>query len=179
MLIKTIKYFVAFISFLLGCMDIYYNNALKSNMIESMEYVNNSYKEITYEAYLRIPKINLSQPLYSKEDKRSDIDQNIIFVEDSDMPTTENGNVIIAGHSGSSTVSYFKYLHKLEIGDVIYLEYDDEVYKFRVDNRYFVKKTGVVEVIRDTNTKSLTLVTCYGNTKQLVIVANIVSQTKK
>jgi len=90
-----------------------------------------------------------------------------------------NGNVIIAGHSGSSTVSYFKNLYNLDIGDLIYLEYDNDVYKYKIDNKYLVKKTGNIEIIRDTNTKVVTLVTCYGNDKQLVVIANIVGQTKK
>lgn len=125
-----------------------------------------------YIAYLRIPSINLSQPLYN--DEKNNIDKNIIFVNGSDNPNKEKGNVIIAGHSGASSVSYFKYLYRLKVGDLVYLEYNDKIYKYQIDNRYFVNKTGSVEVIRDNNIKTLTLVTCYGKDKQLVLIGNIV-----
>jgi len=139
----------------------------ESNFFEYVE--NNQPKHL---ALLKIPSINLEQPLY--DIKNNDIDKNIIFLESSDMPTVHNGNVIIAGHSGASSVSYFKYLYKLKIGDLIYLEYNDKIYKYQIDNRYFVNKTGSVEIIRDNNVKTLTLVTCYGKDKQLVLIGNIV-----
>jgi len=178
-LLKFIKHFVAFTSFILSCVGVYYNNEVSINSINEIEYIENRDNAIDYYAYLRIPEINLSQPLYSKEDSRNDIDSNLIFIDDSDTPLMSNGNVIIAGHSGSSTVSYFKNLYNLDIGDLIYLEYDNDVYKYKIDNKYLVKKTGNIEIIRDTNTKVVTLVTCYGNDKQLVVIANIVGQTKK
>lgn len=127
-------------------------------------------KEEAYVAFLKIPKIGLEQPLY----ENGNIDKNIIFIEGSDMPTVKNGNVIIAGHSGASEVSYFRYLSKLNLGDIVYLEYKDKNYKYKIDNRYLVKKTGNVEIVRDNNVNSLTLITCYGKDKQLVLVANLI-----
>lgn len=133
----------------------------------------------TYEAYLNIPKINLSQPIYAKDSKENDLDKNIIFIESSDTPLTKNGNVIIAGHSGSATVSFFKNLYKLKNGDIIYLEYKDNIYEYIVTKIYKVKKTGKVEIRRDSNVNSLTLITCHGVDSQLVIISNLKNKQKK
>lgn len=161
MIINIVNYFTLLISMLGINMNIFDNNVF------------------SYEAHLTIPKIGLSQFIYDKEDVRSDLEKNLIFVDDSDTPLINNGNVIIAGHSGSTTVSYFKNLYKLRIGDIIYLEYDDYVYKYEVDYKYLVMKNGNVEIIRDNNKESLTLITCYGNDKQLVVISNKIGQTKK
>lgn len=133
----------------------------------------------TVNAYLTIPKISVSRPIYDKEDIRSNIDENIVFVETSDTPIVKNGNVIIAGHSGSETVSYFKNLYKLKNGDAIYLEYKKYKYKYIVDNIYLVNKTGKVEIRRDDTIETITLITCFGKDKQLVIIGNKANKTKK
>lgn len=161
MIINIVNYFALLISILGINKSIFDNNVF------------------SYEAHLKIPKIGLSQFIYDKEDERSDLEKNLIFVDDSDTPLTNNGNVIIAGHSGSTTVSYFKNLYKLRIGDIIYLEYDSYVYKYEVDYKYLVEKNGHVEIIRDNNKESLILITCYGNDKQLVVISNKIGQTKK
>lgn len=163
-LLKSIKTFIALtlllIENILGQMQQVPNN----NFI----YVEEKVEE--YVAFLKIPKINLEQPLY----ENGDIDKNIIFINGSDMPTIKKGNVIIAGHSGASEVSYFRYLYKLDLGDIVYLEYKGKNYKYKIDNRYFVKKTGNVEIIRDNNANTVTLITCHGKDKQLVLVANLI-----
>ena len=164
MLLKCIS---AFITMTLLLVENVFVKVPESNFFE---YVEN--KQPEYLALLKIPSINLEQPLY--DIKNNDIDKNIIFLESSDMPTVHNGNVIIAGHSGASTVSYFKYLYKLKIGDLIYLEYNNNNYTYKIDYRYFIDKTGSAEIIRDNNTNTLTLITCYGKDKQLVLIAIIV-----
>ena len=168
MIINIVNYFMSFIS--LAFLSFNINQ-------KSINDVKNSIK--TYEAYLNIPKINLSQPIYAKGSEESDIDKNIIFIGDSDTPVTKNGNVIIAGHSGASTVSFFKNLYKLKNGDTIYLEYKNIIYEYIITKKYTVKKTGKIEIIRDYNSKTLTLITCHGDDLQLVIISNLKGQTKK
>lgn len=175
MITKGIKCFVALLMLMIQNLDYY--KKVELNEIDNVKYV--EVEKADYLAYLKIPRINLNRPLYAIGDIRNDIDSNIIFIDDSDLPNQKNGNVVIAGHSGSSTVSYFKYLYKLEVGDIVYLEYDDSVYQYQIDKRYLVKKTGKVDIVKDSNKETLTLVTCYGKTKQLVLVANLLKQTKK
>ena len=162
------------LSCLIIAINLFVNDISIMNKFDELVFVKENYY-----AKLSIPKIDLEQILYPKEDIRNDIDSNIIFVDGSNLPNEKNGNVVIAGHSGSTTVSYFKYLYKLEEGDIIYLEYDNTLYEYKVDKRYLVDKIGTVDIIKDKNKSTLTLVTCSGKEKQLVLVANLIKQTKK
>lgn len=166
MLFKSIRTFITLTLLLIE------NLLINLPVVEDKDFILKIPEEEKYVAFLRIPDIFLEQPLY--EGNQNDIDKNIIFVKGSDMPTKKNGNVIIAGHSGNSSISYFRYLYKLNIGDFIYLEYNEKNYKYKIDYRYIVNKTGTVELRKDSNTNTLTLITCYGDKKQLVLVANLV-----
>ena len=70
-----------------------------------------------YIAALKIPKINLEKGLFAKNDKYNNVNFGLEILKESDSPDVINGNVIIAGHSGTANISYFKNLHRLEIGD--------------------------------------------------------------
>lgn len=128
-------------------------------------------------ATLMIPSISLEQDLYSKGDKRNNIDERLVFLESSSTPEIEKGNVIIAGHSGYGEIAYFKNLYKLKLGDKIYLTYLQKKYTYQIVDMYKVPKTGKVEVIRDSNKKTITLITCYGNKEQLIIIGEQKSNT--
>ncbi len=125
--------------------------------------------EIPY-AILSIPKIQLEKELYAKDDERNDLDTNIIFLPTSALPTEEKGNVILAGHSGFGNIAYFKKLYQLQKGDEIALTYLGNEYLYEVSRTYQVAKTGKVEVIRDPQKEAITLITCYGKKKQLVVI---------
>ena len=43
-------------------------------------------------------------------------------------PTEENNNLILAAHSGDCPVCYFENLHKLNLGDIAYLNYKNIEY---------------------------------------------------
>lgn len=144
------------------------------NYIDNIKNIEEKY-EVNYYAYLEIPTINFSEPLY----QNSNLDTNIIFIKDSDLPTSKNANVIIAGHSGSQTVSHFKNLYKLKINDKITLEYDNWLYEYKIVKKYFIDKTGKAEIYKDSNKSTLALITCHGRNKQLVIISNLISKKKK
>lgn len=130
-------------------------------------------KEIksNYIAILKIPKINLEKGLCSKESYCNNVNQNIEILKGSDMPNVELGNVILASHSGSGTNSYFKNLHKLLKGDEINIYYGGNEYKYKVANQYDIEKNGKVNIIRNLNKSTLTLITCIHNTeKQIVFI---------
>ncbi len=121
-------------------------------------------------ATLEIPAISLKQDLYDKNDERSNLDEKLIFLKSSSTPEEESGNVIIAGHSGFGEVAYFKNLYKLKLGDTILFTYYNKNYSYQIVDMYKVPKTGQVEVIRDSNKKTITLITCFGNNEQLVVI---------
>ena len=79
-----------------------------------------------YIAILRIPKINLKRGLVAKDSNYNNIRYNIMIHEESDSPDDEGGNVILVAHSGSASMSYFRYLYKLNLGDKIYLDYNNK-----------------------------------------------------
>ncbi len=121
-------------------------------------------------ATLKIPSISLEEELYSKEDSRNDLDQNIIFLPTSSAPYEEQGNVILAGHSGYFGVAPFKRLYQVKKGDMIFLTYEGNEYRYQVTARYTVLKTGKVSLQRDPLKKTITLITCYDNKRQLVLI---------
>lgn len=121
-------------------------------------------------ATLEIPSISLKQELYDKNDVRNNLNEHIIFLPSSSTPDKDKGNVIIAGHNGLTNAAYFKNLHRLKLGDMISLTYYGKSYTYKVVDMYKVAKTGQVEVIRDSNKRTITLITCSGNKDQLVVI---------
>lgn len=130
----------------------------------------NVYRE-PYLAVLKIDKINLERGIYSINSKNNNVNKNIQLLKESNLPDKENGNVIIAGHSGNSYKAYFKNLAKLNNGDEAKLVYNGKTYIYSLSNSYEVEKTGKVEINRNINKQTLTLITCKHNTnKQIVFV---------
>ena len=98
--------------------------------------------------------------------------------EKSDDPTTEKGNVILVAHSGTADISYFKRLNQLVIGDKSEIYYHGKRYTYKVTNIYEVNKTGKVEINRDDDKNTLTMITCKHDTdKQIVVISELDSVT--
>ena len=92
------------------------------------------------------------------------------------MPDIENGNLILAGHNGYLKSSYFRYLYRLIPSDKVSVFYNGYEYIYEVINTYKVNKTGTVKVIRNNNKTTLTLITCSGDTEQLVVICELVEK---
>ena len=132
-------------------------------------------EQINYIAILKIPKINLERGLVDPNSYLNNVKYNLQWIEGSSMPDQVNGNVIIAGHSGSARVSYFRKLDQLVIGDSVSLDYKNKTYKYKVVDIYDIEKTGTAEIIKNKNTTTLTLITCRHNTnKQIIIICELV-----
>ncbi|MDO5571858.1 MAG: sortase [Bacteroidales bacterium] len=130
-----------------------------------------------YIGILEIPKIDVKRGFTSLNNKDNNVNRNIQVIEKSDMPNIENGNLIIAGHSGSGRVAYFRNLYKLEISDKCYVYYNNKKYTYEIVDTYDVEKTGKVAIKRDKKQTTLVLITCRHNTnKQIVYIANLVSE---
>lgn len=125
-----------------------------------------------YIATLKIPKIDLERGFYDKSSSLNDVDHNILLHSNSDYPDKENGNVILASHSGTSSISYFKNLYKLEKGDLAYLTYQKNTYTYKVVNIYYEDKDGNLAIYRDINKTVLTLITCTkdNDSKQTIYI---------
>ncbi|CCY45321.1 putative uncharacterized protein [Clostridium sp. CAG:1193] len=132
-------------------------------------------EQINYIAVLKIPKIGLERGLVDPNSYLNNVNYNLEFIRGSSMPDQENGNVIIAGHSGSARISYFRKLDQLVIGDKASLNYKGKVYNYKIVDIYDIDKTGTAEIIREKNKSTLTLITCRHNTKkQIVVIAELI-----
>ena len=157
------------------------NTNLENNKEEEVEDTNYTFKidnKTIYIGYLSIPKINLKKGFTSKEDKNNDVSKNIQILNASDYPNKENGNVILAAHSGNSSVSFFKKLYLLQEGDLLYIDYNNIKYTYKISNIYYIDKTGKAEIKRDKNKSTLTLITCTknNNTTQTIYISELISK---
>lgn len=135
---------------------------VKENIVQNEE---------NFIAVIEIPKINLRKGIYSKESSKNNVNKNIEILKESDMPDKNNGNFILAGHSGNSRIAYFKNLSKLENNDIAYIYYNGGRYVYKLVNSYEIEKTGEATINRNGQKNTLTLITCKHNTnKQIVFI---------
>ena len=127
-----------------------------------------------YIAMLTIPKINLQKGLVDKNSKYNNIRYNVMIHKVSNMPDEEKSNVILIAHSGSASYSFFKNLNKLNLSDLIKIEYKGKTYNYKIVDIYDIEKTGKASIKRNHNKSVITLITCRHNTnRQIVIIGEI------
>lgn len=149
------------------------NKEIKDN---SKEEIKKNQNVVNYIAVLKIPKINLKRGLVNKDSKYNDIKYNIMIHDKSTYPDEIGGNVILLAHSGNSNISYFKNLYKLELDDIIYLDYNNNTYKYKIINIYDIEKNGKALIKKDTKNSTITLITCRSNTnKQIVLIGELIA----
>lgn len=133
--------------------------------------------QLDYIAVLKIPSIGLEKGLVSKDSYYNNVNKNIKILDESDMPDKEKGNVILAAHSGNGSTAFFKNLNKLEKDSIVSVFYNGYEYKYKMVNTYDVEKTGTVEIVRNSEKNTLTLITCRHNTnKQIVVICELVEK---
>lgn len=126
--------------------------------------------KVNYIAVLKIPKINLERGLVDPNSYLNNVNYNLEWIDGTSMPNEEKGNVIIAGHSGSARISFFRNLDKLVIGDEASIIYNGTTYNYRVVKIYDIEKNGKAEIIRNQNVSTLTLITCRHNSNNQIVV---------
>lgn len=141
---------------------------------------------------LVIPKINVDAPTIFDETITDEAGiQNALMDGVLHFPNTalpgEQGNSVIIGHSSGAlwrpgNYKYvFSLLEKLETNDVIYLDYQDVRYTYKVSGLQIVNPTEV-SVLNQSDDYRLTLITCHPvgtNEQRLVITATQVSPKTK
>ncbi len=139
---------------------------------------NNSYvvDYSKYLAVLEIPRIGLKRGFYNVGSKYNNIQYNVTMVQGSTLPDVENGNLILMAHSGDAYISYFAYLYRLNVGDMIYVTYGGRRYEYQLVNIYEVEKNGIVSIQRNKFRTTLTMVTCTKNNDytQTVYISELV-----
>ncbi len=90
------------------------------------------------------------------------------------MPDKEKSNLILASHSGTARISYFKNLDKLIVGDEVIINYRNNIYTYKVARVYDVNKNGKANLIYNKNKNNLILITCrYKTNKQIILVCEL------
>lgn len=136
--------------------------------IKNNDFIN---KQEEYIAILEIPSINLKKGIYSKE-STFNVVNNIKVLNESTFPDIQGGNLILAGHSGSGIYAHFNDLYKLKVKELINLYYKNNKYQFEIIDIYEIEKTGKA-LIKDNYNTNLTLITCKGNSNQIIIIADL------
>ena len=144
----------------------------------SQERIN--YIKREYIGYLEIPKINMKNGLVSKNSFYNNVNYNIQMLKESDYPDAALGNVILAAHSGTSYISYFKNLYKLSKGDEAIIYYKDYIYRYKIVDIYNVPKNGYATIKRNAEKSCLTLITCTrgSDTEQTIYILELTSSSK-
>ena len=117
-------------------------------------------EEVYYEPYigiLEIPKIGFNKGFYSKASSLNNVKFNLKILAVSAYPDEPKGNVIIIGHSGNYSNSYFANLYQLVRGDTATITY-------------------TVTIYRDKTQNTLTLITCTKDdeTTQTIYIMNLI-----
>ena len=125
-----------------------------------------------YIGVLEIPSIKLKQGLVSPYSKDNNVNNNIEIIKPYHMPN-ENGKImILASHSGNSKVAFFDKLRYINLEDIVYVYYKDIRYKYKVIDKYQIKKTGYFNMKTHEEETLLVLITCNPNNskKQIVVI---------
>lgn len=130
-----------------------------------------------YIGILTIDKINLEQGFYDKDNPANNVDMNLTFLDPTNYPDEQNGNVILVAHSGSSSIAYFKHLYQLSVGDVAKIRYKGKTYTYKIADIYTDIKDGTVTIYRDTSKSTLTMITCTkdDDTRQTIYISYLES----
>ena len=157
--------------------EIYDVNTTEVNTDEEETNTKN-YQDIeSYIGYLEISKISFRRGFYNINSSLNNVDANIEIIKGSDMPDVTNGNLIIAGHSGTGWNSFFRNLYKLEIGDEAIVTYAGLNYRYKITNIYKEQNTGTVSIKRNYDKTTLTLITCTkdDSSTQTIYIAELSS----
>ena len=132
-----------------------------SNVEESTESTGNP----NYIGFLEIDKIGLRQGLLPKNSYYNKVDYHVQILDLADFPDVVGGNFILAGHSGTSNVAYFRNLYKLKLEDTAKVYYQSKIYMYKIVNIYNEDKDGALNIYRDPKKTTMTLITCTKDDK--------------
>lgn len=102
---------------------------------------NDRYSEKEYYGYLSIPSIDMNLGFYDYESPLNNVEYNIELIK---IPV-EN-SYLLAGHSGNGAKALFNGLHKLVVGDDIYLKINDNKTHYIITDIYRVEKVGSIKI---------------------------------
>lgn len=159
-----------------------YNSSLR-NRVSSFSYSTNSYidgyddilnLENGIMGYIKIPKINISLPIYhgSSEDV---LKKGAAHIPNTAFPIGGIGNhSVISAHTGYPTQVFFDNLVELEKDDLINIYLLDECLTYKVTDINIVEPEDISLLQTDDSRDLLSLITCYPygvNSHRLIVTA--------
>ena len=111
-------------------------------------------------AYLRIPKLDLYQPIFTDASKVN-LAKGVAHIMGTDMPGLSPGlRPVIAGHRGYYQSVMFMHLNELAEGDSVFVEWKDKALEYKVYNQEVIQPWEVEKLAPIEGRKLLTLLTC-------------------
>lgn len=131
-----------------------------------------------YIGYIEIPSINIKKGLVDKNSVYNNVNYNVQIMKESSYPDVDKGLFILAAHNGTCYNCYFKHLDNIKNNDLIYVNYKNKKYTYKITKKYTLKKTGYVSIYRNNDITSIALVTCtWGtNDKQTVVIGELINK---
>lgn len=136
--------------------------------IDSIDFL----KENEVIAYINIPKIDINLPIYEGTSDKI-LNMGVGHIKNTSYPSeSKNTHCVLVGHTGLAHAKIFDDLDKLEIGDIFYINYLGENFKYKVTeiNTILPEDTKKLEI--EENKNKVTLVTCtpkHINTHRLLV----------
>ena len=118
-------------------------------------------KPLPTNGMLMIPSINLNREFVASKN----VDKNIIVIEKSTYPNSNNSVLILAAHSGPGKYAFFNYLYKIKKKDLAYVVFNNVKYSYELVDKYLIKKDGTASIYKYKNARTLVLITCANNYK--------------
>lgn len=114
--------------------------------------------EITQLGNIKIPKIQLSENLV--EGSGDELLYGVGHARLTAMPG-QAGNCVLAGHRNYVVMRPFRYLDKVEVGDMVYVSHENNTYTYEVFKTFEIEPTDTwVMQPQDEEEYLLTLITC-------------------
>ena len=112
-------------------------------------------------AELRIPKINLDEPVYLGA-TWNNMGKGVAQLGQTSMPIGgENTNCVIAGHRGCSSGEFFLYIQDLNLGDKIYLDNFWGTLTYAVSKIDIIQPDDIDKILIQKDKDMITLITCH------------------
>ena len=110
---------------------------------------------------ISIPVMELEMPIFLGATEQHMAD-GAAHLSQSSLPIGgENTNCVIAGHRGYNGASYFRYIDKLKVGDLVSITNLWETLTYRVCEIKIIDSHDVTEILIQPGRELLTLLTCH------------------
>lgn len=129
---------------------------------------------------ISIPAIDLNMPIFLGATEKN-MANGAAHMSQTSLPIGGNNtNSVIAGHRGYGGASYFRYIEKVQIGDIVTITNLWETLEYRVVQIKIIQPNEVKEILIQENQDLLTLLTCHpyasGGKQRYLVICERVNQ---